>query len=214
MLGMQALHLFNRVYAIPFLLILCYSISTSVFKHVYNIGIVATTILCMVNLQLGYQPANHYILDLRPEYGDDIVEIASAIFQSFTYQLPFLKKTKRRLRRGQTKRFIKKRGWRLHMVHPRRKTCRRNICKTHIVDSNPTILLQDLPLQAVPEFVSAEYFTKCTVSCEAFAVAGSTEETDVISDDIMPLEFKQRSTFLASVSDEILIPEAQLPVTS
>ena len=126
--SVQILEMFSGVYAVPTIILMkiCCFISSSIFKCVYGIWAAVFTVLCMVNLRLGYhQPANHYILDLRPEYGDDIVEIASAIFRSFTDQLPFLTKTKRRDRRGKIKTFIKKRGWRPQMVR-KRKVRRRN----------------------------------------------------------------------------------------
>jgi len=213
-LEIPALDLFSGVHAI-FLLLLCYFISTSIFKHVYSIGTTVSTVLCMVNLQLGYNElANHYILDLRPEYGDDIVEITSAIFQSFTYQLPFLKHTKRRLRRGQTKRFIKKCGWRLQMVRSRRKTDRSIIHKTAFVavdSSHMKVLSQGLQLGALPEVASAsKCTTKSSVSLEPLEIVGPIEETDKTNKDIIPLKFQGQSAFLAGVSDTKKKPEAQL----
>ena len=94
MLGIQAFDLFSGVYAILFahFMLLCFS---NIFMVLGN--------YCTVygKLTLGYnQPANQYIL---VEYGNDIVDIASAIFQNFTYHLPFLKNTKRQLCHGKTK---------------------------------------------------------------------------------------------------------------
>ena len=156
----------------------------------------------MVNLQLGYyQPANHYILDLRPEYGDDIVEIATAIFQSFTDQLPFLTKTKRRHRRGQIKKFTKICGWRPQIIRQRRKVFGRKkhrTVTTAVSQALPPISLQESTTDA-----------SSTIQYEVFEVWGSVQDSDVTVDTEI-LELLGQSSCILESSNGVLTPEAQV----
>ena len=202
--GVRTFGMFSGVYAVPTIILmkLCYFISTSIFKHAYSIGVAVTTVLCMVNLQLGYyQPANHYILDLRPEYGDDIVEIATAIFQSFTDQLPFLTKTKRRHRRGQIKKFTKICGWRPQIIRQRRKVFGRKkhrAVTTAVSQALPPISLQESTTDA-----------SSTIQYEVFEVWGSVQDSDVTVDTEI-LELLGQSSCILESSNGVLTPEAQV----
>ena len=209
--SVRALEMFSGAYAVPTIILMkiCYLMSTSLFKHVYSIGVAVTTVLCMVNLQLGYnQPANHYIFDLRPEYGDDIVEIARIIFQSFTDQLPYLTKPKRYLRRGKIRKFIKKRGWRPQMVHQRRKVFQRSIRRPAdtpvVINSSSTIVSQNLPPVSVQQSTTD---ATSTVPHGLFELWGSVQDSDTMV-DYEPWEFLAQSSCILESSNGILLPEA------
>jgi len=203
-LGVQTLEMFSGVYAVPTIILmkLCCFLTKSIFKHVYMVGMAITTVICMVNLQLGYyQPADHYILGLRPEYGDDIVEIASSIFHSFTDQLPFLLKAKRRFRRGQMRKFIKKRGWRL-VYQRRRKVFGRNTCRaTDLPVKNSSSTVFSPPEKSTTDAVS-------TLLREAWKFQHSVQDSDM-EVDTKPLIFQGQSSCMLESSDGTLIPEAQ-----
>ena len=72
--------------------------SVSLPRRVYSIVMAVRTVMCVINLHLGYyQPTAdyHYILDLRPEYGGDILQIASTVLHGFTLLMSFISKIKR-----------------------------------------------------------------------------------------------------------------------
>ena len=209
--SVRALEMFSGAYAVPTIILMkiCLLIPTTLFKHVYSIGVAVTTVLCMINLQLGYnQPANHYIFDLRPEYGDDIVEIARIIFQSFTDQLPYLTKTKRHLRRGKIRQFIKKRGWRPQMVRQRRKAFQRSIRRPAdtpvVTNSSSTIKSQDLPPVSVQESTTD---ATSTVPHGMFDLRGPVQDLDTMV-DYEPREFLGQSSCILESPSGTLLPEA------
>ena len=219
MTGIQAFNIFSGVYAVPTLLLvkLCELISTSLFKCAFHLMPAAVMVYFTVNLQVeDYKPTNHYILDLRPEYGNDIIEITHDIFQSFTYHLQFFRRPKRR---GQKRKVVKKSGWRLHFVRPKKKTRRK---ATHnleqrsadVVNGSDTEL-SEYSSSHQPErqdyyfYSSSDYSTSAHTSQEMLIQDPPLPDTDDV-DDFMYIKLKGQSKYLASLPDGRVIPSALL----
>ena len=91
--------IFSGIYAVPtIILTLCQFILTSLLKLIFSVVIAVRAFLCVINVQLGYYQRvgnHHYILDLRPEYGYDILQVTSTVLRGFIIFLSCIRKIKR-----------------------------------------------------------------------------------------------------------------------